>query len=75
MRRALRWLGFLLCGIGIAAILASAVMSSAGMNPSYNLGDPTKFEFVLVPIWQVGLVIAAMGGVCLLAARAMKSSA
>ena len=75
MRRALLWLGVLLCGIGIAAILASAVMSYAGMNPSYNLGDPAKFEFVLVPIWQVGLVIAAIGGVCLLASRAMKSSA
>ncbi len=75
MRRALLWLGYLLCGIGVAAILASAVMSYAGMNPSYNLGDPAKFEFVLVPIWQVGLVIAAIGGVCLLASRAMKGTA
>ncbi len=75
MRRALLWLGYLLCGIGVAAILASAVMSYAGMNPSYNLGDPTKFEFVLVPIWQVGLVIGAIGGVCLLASRAVKGTA
>jgi hypothetical protein len=75
MRRALLWLGFLLCGIGVAAILASAVMSYAGMNPSYNLGDPAKFEFVLVPIWQVGMVVAAIGGVCLLASRARKGAA
>lgn len=74
MRKALLWLGYLLCAIGIGAILASAVMSYAGMNPSYNLGDPAKFEFVLVPIWQVGLVIAAIGVVCLLASRAMKGT-
>ena len=75
MRRALLWLGYLLCGIGVAAILASTVMSYAGMNPSYNLGDPAKFEFVLIPIWQIGLVIAAIGGVCLLASRAMRGAA
>jgi hypothetical protein len=75
MRRALLWLGFLLCGIGVVVVVASAVMSYVGMNPSYNLGDPTRFEFVLIPFWQVGLAIAALGGVCLLAFRRMKSAA
>ena len=75
MRRSLLWLGFLLCGIGGAVILASALMSYAGMNASYNLGDPTKFEFVLVPFWQIGLVIGAIGAVCVLASRRMKSAA
>jgi hypothetical protein len=75
MRRSLLWLGFLLCGIGVAVILASALMSYAGMNASYNLGDPTKFEFVLVPFWQIGLVIGAIGAVCVLASRQMKSAA
>jgi hypothetical protein len=72
MRRSLLWLGFLLCGIGVAVILASALMSYAGMNASYNLGDPTKFEFVLVPFWQIGLGLAVVGGVCLLASRRLK---
>jgi hypothetical protein len=75
MRRSLLWLGYLLCGIGVAVILASALMSYTGMNPSYNLGDPAKFEFVLVPFWQIGLVIGVVGAVCLLASRRMKSVA
>lgn len=69
MRRPLRWVGFLLCGVGVAAIVASAVMSYMGLNPSYNLGDPAKFEFILVPFWQIGLGFAALGGVCLLVSR------
>jgi hypothetical protein len=69
MQKALLWIGFLLCAIGLAVIVASAAMSYLGMNPSYNLGDPAKFEFILVPFWQIGLVIAAIGGVCLMASR------
>jgi hypothetical protein len=75
MRRSLHWAAFLLCGTGGAIVVASVVMSYIGMNPSYNLGDPTKFEFVLVPFWQIGLVIGALGGICLLASRRMKSAA
>jgi hypothetical protein len=75
MRRPLRWVGFLLCGVGLAALVASAVMSYMGMNPSYNFGDPTKFEFVLVPFWQIGLIVVTLGAVCLLASRWMKSAA
>jgi hypothetical protein len=75
MRRSLLWAGFLLSAIGIGVIIASAVMSYMGMNPSYNLGDPAKFEFVLVPFWQIGLVIGLLGGICLLASRRMKSAA
>ena len=75
MRRSLFWLGLLLFGIGVVALLASAVMSYMGINPSYNLGDPAKFEFVLVPFWQIGLVMGVLGGVCLLASRRMKGVA
>ena len=69
MRRLLFWSGALLCGIGVAVILASAVMSYLGYQPSYNLGDPAKFEFVLVPFWQVGLAIGVLGALCLLVSR------
>ena len=75
MHKALLWIGFLLCGIGLAVIVASAAMSYLGMNPSYNLGDPAKFEFILVPFWQIGLVIAAVGAVCLVASRRRNSAA
>jgi hypothetical protein len=40
-----------------------------GLGASYNLGDPTKFQFVLVPFWQIGL---GVGVVLLAAARWLK---
>jgi hypothetical protein len=75
MHKALLWIGLLLCAIGVVVIVASAAMSYLGMNPSYNLGDPAKFEFILVPFWQIGLVIAAIGAVCLMASRRGNSAA
>lgn len=74
MRKSLFWVGALLCGIGAAVIAASAVMTSMGLSASYNLGDPAEFQFVLVPFWQIGLGIAAAGGLCLLASRRWKGA-
>ncbi|HEY7085272.1 MAG TPA: hypothetical protein VH519_10700 [Hyphomicrobiaceae bacterium] len=74
MHRALLWIGFLLCATGIAVIVMSAVMSYMGLNPSYNLGDPAKFEFIPVSFWQVGLVVAGIGAVCVLASRKTPSA-
>ena len=73
-----RWLflvGLLLGGAGAAIVVASAVLSYVGVDASYNFGDPTKFEFILVPFWQIGLVVAVLGGICLLASRRSKSAA
>jgi hypothetical protein len=67
MRMALRWAGYLLGGVGIAVMLGAGVMGYMGMSASYNLGDPAKFEFILIPFWQIGLGLAVVGGVCLLA--------
>jgi hypothetical protein len=69
MRKTLLWLGGLFCFIGVALIVANIVMSFMGLGASYNFGDPAKFQFILVPFWQIGLVIAAIGGACLLASR------
>jgi hypothetical protein len=69
MRKTLLWLGWLFFAIGAATIVANLVMSFMGLDASYNFGDPAKFQFILVPFWQIGLVIAAIGGVCLLASR------
>jgi hypothetical protein len=75
MRKALLWFGALLSGIGIAVVVASAVMNHRGLNASFNLGDPSKFEFVLIPFWQVGLAIAGAGVACLLASRRLRKNA
>jgi len=72
MRKLLVWVGVVLCGIGVVVIVVSAVMHHMGYDASYNFGDPTKFEFVLIPLWQAGLAIAVLGGACLLGSRRLK---
>ena len=72
MQRIFFWFGGLLCILGAALVTASGVMIYMGLGASYNLGDPTKFQFVLVPFWQIGLGIAAVGVVLLAAARWLK---
>jgi TRAP-type C4-dicarboxylate transport system permease small subunit len=69
MRKALLWLGGLLCVIGVGLIAANIVMRHLGLSASYNFGDPAKFEFILVPFWQIGLAAAVIGAACLWAAR------
>jgi hypothetical protein len=69
MRKALLWIGGVLCVIGVALIAANFVMSYMGLSASYNFGDPAKFEFMLVPFWQIGLAAALIGAACLWTAR------
>jgi hypothetical protein len=69
MRKALIWIGVILCLVGLAVIVGSGVSSSMGLSPSYNFGNPAKFQFYLVPLWQIGCAVAVAGGACLLAAR------
>ena len=72
VRKALLWIGGLLCGVGAAVIAASIAMAYMGLSASYNFGDPAKFQFVLVPFWQVGLGVAAIGAGCLAVSRWLK---
>lgn len=72
MQRIFFWFGGLLCILGAGLVMASGVMIYMGLSASYNLGDPTKFQFVLVPFWQIGLGIAAVGVVLLAASRWLK---
>jgi hypothetical protein len=74
MRRVLFWTGWVLCALGAAVVVASLIMKGFGVDASYNFGDPAKFQFVLVPFWQIGLAIAVLGGLCLLLARWVKST-
>jgi hypothetical protein len=69
MRRILQWLGWSFCAFGVALIGAYVAMSHKGLAASYNFGDPAKFQFILVPFWQIGLAIVVAGGACLFASR------
>jgi hypothetical protein len=73
MQRSLLWAGSVLCSIGAAVIVVSAVFGYFGLGTSYNFGNPAKFEFVLVPFWQIGLAITALGGAVLLIGRRLKA--
>jgi hypothetical protein len=69
MRRTLLSLGLALYLIGVSLVLGNVVMSYHGQSASYNFGDPTRFQFFLVPFWQLGLAIAVIGALCLLLYR------
>ena len=66
MRGFLRGLGWLLCVAGVVSIGAYFVMTYQGLGASFNFGDPAKFEFILVPLWQIGLAVGAVGAALLL---------
>jgi hypothetical protein len=75
MRKALFWIGVLVCVVGVGLIAASAVSTSMGLSPSFNFGDPAKFQFYLVPLWQIGCAVAVVGGALLLGSRWVKDGA
>ena len=74
MRRGLFWLGVVLLVVGIGLLGASAVMSYLGLSPSFNLGDPSQFQFILVPFWLVGAVVAVLGLIAIVIARRMRTA-
>jgi hypothetical protein len=69
MQRAVSWIGGIFCTIGVALIAASIVMNFFGLETSYNFGDPEKYQFYLVPFWQIGLAAVAIGCVFRLSSR------
>jgi hypothetical protein len=75
MRRGLFWIGVVLLVVGIGLLGASAVMSYLGLSPSFNLGDPSQFQFILVPFWLVGAVVAVLGVIAILIARSLRTAA
>lgn len=66
MRRVLIWLGGLFLAAGVLLIAANVVMHFMGLSASYNFGDPSQFEFILVPFWQIGVALIALGAIPLL---------
>jgi ABC-type enterochelin transport system permease subunit len=70
----LLWTGAVLCSIGAALIAASMVLGYMGLSGSYNFGDPAKFQFYLVPLWQIGCAVAVVGGALLLLSRWVKAN-
>ena len=61
MRTALLWLGRASLAAGLVFISANIVMYFMGLSASYNLGDPSKFEFFLISFWHIGIALACIG--------------
>ncbi len=58
--------------IGVLLIAANAVLHLMGLSASYNLGDPEKFEFILISFWHVGAALVAIGAVLYLIGRQLR---
>jgi hypothetical protein len=75
MRKALLWLGGVLVATGVVVVGASVLVTATrGGMPSLNLGDPARFQFILVPLWAIGLGLAVIGALCLLGWSRMKAA-
>lgn len=69
MRNVLTWLGRGCLIAGALLIAANVAMHFMGLSASYNIGDPTRLEFVLISFWHVGTVLLAGAALALLAAN------
>jgi hypothetical protein len=63
------WFGRACLVVGFLVLAASVVMHFVGLSASYNIGDPSKFQFILISFWQIGIAIMCVGAVSILAGR------
>lgn len=68
MRNTLTWLGRASLFAGALLIAANLAMHFMGLSASYNIGDSSKFEFVLISFWHIGVALVAIAALALLAA-------
>jgi hypothetical protein len=61
MRKLFSWLGVAGLAAGLLLIAANVIMHFMGVSASYNIGDPSKFEFRLISFWHIGLALACIG--------------
>ena len=54
---------WIVAGIGICLIAAQGMGALLGARPSINFGDARKFQFVLVPFWQLGVAALVGAGI------------
>ncbi|KOR30724.1 hypothetical protein TI05_13495 [Achromatium sp. WMS3] len=67
-RPTLTFSGIVILILGIFFVAAQFMGQWLSMTPAINFGDPTKFEFILVPFWQIGAA-DIIAGIFLLVAR------
>ncbi len=61
MRTGLIWFGRVSLVVGVLFIAANVAMKFMGLSASYNIGDPSKDQFLLISFWQIGAALAIIG--------------
>ena len=69
----LRLFGWCAVILGSIAILANLILARMGFDPSVNVGDPSKFQFYLIELWQVGVAVLGIGCIVLWLGRRSRS--
>ncbi len=59
--KGLLWSGRVAAGMGLFFLACEVMGTILGAAPKFNLGDPNKFEFWMVPFWHVGVLLLALG--------------
>lgn len=67
----LRWLARGCIAAGILLIAGNVAMHFMGLTASYNIGDLSKFEFILISFWHIGAAFLVAGGLAVFIARRM----
>ena len=61
MRSGLIWFGRISLLVGALLIAANVAMNFIGLSASYNIGDPSKDQFVLISFWHIGAALTIIG--------------
>ena len=59
--KAITWTGRVVLGISIFFLAAQIAGYFLSMPPTINFGDSSKFEFILVSFWQIGVAFLVAG--------------
>lgn len=62
----LRLMGKILIGVALFYLACELAGAYLGAKPSHNFGDESKFEFILVRFWKVGIASLVIGSIYLL---------
>ena len=61
MRTGLIWFGKVSLVVGILLLAANVVMHFMGLSASYNIGDPSRDQFLLISFWHIGAALVIVG--------------
>ena len=61
MQKVITWSGRAVLTVSVFFLMAQLAGIFLSMPPTVNFGDSSKFEFILVSFWQIGLAFLVAG--------------